>query len=70
MKSVLLEGSCLTDGAGEDVLESAAAGLGNSGRGSGQVQERGRESGSKSGSISTIWFWAASAMVPAILFAS
>lgn len=44
-------GSCLTEGAGEDVFEQA--GSMNSGRGRGQVHDRGRESGSKSGSIST-----------------
>lgn len=44
-------GSCLTEGAGEDVFEQA--GSMNSGRGRGQVHDRGLESGSKSGSIST-----------------
>lgn len=48
-------GSCCTDGAGDDVLE--LAGSMNSGRGSGQVQDRGRERGSKSGSISTGCVW-------------
>lgn len=51
MNSALPPGSCCTDGAGEDVLE--LAGSLSSGRGSGQVQDRGRERGSKSGSIST-----------------
>lgn len=51
MNSVFPPGSCCTDGAGEDVLEPA--GSMSSGRGNGQVHERGRERGSKSGSIST-----------------
>lgn len=51
MNSALPPGSCCTDGAGEDVLE--LAGSLSSGRGSGQVQDRGRERGSNSGSIST-----------------
>lgn len=50
MKSVLAPGSCCTDGAGEDVLE--LAGSFGSGLGRGQVQDRGRERGSKSGSVS------------------
>lgn len=50
MNSAFAAGSCCTDGAGEDVLE--LAGSMSSGRGSGQVQDRGRERGSKSGSIS------------------
>lgn len=62
MKSVLPAGSCFTDGTGEEVLESP--GLMNSGLGKGQVHDRGRERGSKSGSISTkCGCWAASAMV-------
>lgn len=64
MKSALLVGSCLTEGAGEDVLESA--GLLKSGRGRGQVQDRGRERGSKSGSISTNCRWAASAIIAVV----
>lgn len=64
MNSELLLGSCLTEGAGEEVLESP--GVMNSGRGRGHVQERGRERGSKSGSISTCCgCWAASAIVVA-----
>lgn len=51
MNSAFPPGSCCTDGAGEDVLE--LAGSLSSGRGSGQVQDRGRERGSNSGSIST-----------------
>lgn len=64
MKSVPLMGSCLTDGTGDEVLESP--GVRNSGRGRGQVHERGRERGSNSGSISTkcCCCWTASAMVP------
>lgn len=62
MKSALPAGSCFTDGTGEEVLESP--GLMNSGLGKGQVHDRGRERGSKSGSISTkCGCWAASAMV-------
>lgn len=61
MYSVLPAGSCFTDGTGEDVLESP--GLMNSGRGKGQVHDRGRDRGSKSGSISTRCGCAASAMV-------
>lgn len=51
MNSAFPPGSCCTDGAGEDVLE--LAGSLSSGLGSGQVQDRGRERGSNSGSIST-----------------
>lgn len=51
IKSLFPVGSCFTEGTGEDVLESP--GLMNSGRGRGQVHDRGRERGSKSGSIST-----------------
>lgn len=51
MNSEFPPGSCCTDGAGEDVLE--LAGSMSSGLGSGQVQDRGRARGSKSGSIST-----------------
>lgn len=52
MNSLFPPGSCCTDGAGEDVFEPA--GSMSSGRGSGQVHDRGRERGSKSGSISTV----------------
>lgn len=70
MKSPLpTPGSCLTEGTGDDVLESP--GLMNSGLGRGQVHERGRERGSKSGSISTkCGCWAASAMVAEVVTAA
>lgn len=51
MNSEVPPGSCCTDGAGEDVLE--LVGSFSSGLGRGQVQDRGRERGSNSGSIST-----------------
>lgn len=51
MNSAFPPGSCCTDGVGEEVLE--LAGSLSSGLGSGQVQDRGRERGSNSGSMST-----------------